>query len=71
MKRRIWKIEFSKVEQLFQSYKKFIKEYLNNDSISVLREIKEYAIIFKNNFDANIINDNLTADSGVETRDFF
>jgi uncharacterized protein with ParB-like and HNH nuclease domain len=60
------KIEFSKVEQLFQSYKKFIKEYLNNDSISVLKEIKEYAIIFKNNFDANIVNDNLTADSGIE-----
>jgi uncharacterized protein with ParB-like and HNH nuclease domain len=60
------KIEFSKVEQLFQSYKKFIKEYLNNDSISVLKEIKEYAIIFKDNFDANIVNDNLTADSGIE-----
>jgi uncharacterized protein with ParB-like and HNH nuclease domain len=60
------KIEFSKVEQLFQSYKKFIKEYLNNDSISVLKEIREYAIIFKDNFDANIINDNLTANSGIE-----
>jgi uncharacterized protein with ParB-like and HNH nuclease domain len=60
------KIEFSKVEQLFQSYKKFIKEYLNNDSINVLKEIKEYAIIFKDNFDANIVNDNLTADSGIE-----
>ena len=60
------KIEFSKVEQLFQSYKKFIKEYLNNDSIGVLKEIKEYAIIFKDSFDANIVNDNLTADSGIE-----
>jgi uncharacterized protein with ParB-like and HNH nuclease domain len=60
------KIEFSKVEQLFRSYKKFIKEYLNNDSTGVLKEIREYAIIFKDNFDMNIINDNLTADSGIE-----
>jgi hypothetical protein len=60
------KIEFSKVEQLFQSYKKFIKEYMNNDSIGILKEIKEYAIIFKDNFNANIVNDNLTADSGIE-----
>jgi uncharacterized protein with ParB-like and HNH nuclease domain len=60
------KIEFSKVEQLFQSYKKFIKEYLNDDSIGVLKEIKEYAIIFKDNFDANIVNNSLTGDSGIE-----
>jgi hypothetical protein len=54
------------VEQLFQSYKRFIKEYLNNDSIGVLKEIREYAIIFKDNFDANVVNDNLIADSGIE-----
>jgi hypothetical protein len=60
------KIEFSKVEQLFQSYKRFIKEYLNNDSVGLLKEIKEYAIIFKDNFDANIVDDSLTANSGIE-----
>jgi uncharacterized protein with ParB-like and HNH nuclease domain len=60
------KTEFLKVEQLFQSYKKFIKDYLNNDSDGVLKEIKEYATLFKDNFDANIVNYNLTADSGIE-----
>jgi hypothetical protein len=39
---------------------------LNNDSVGVLKEIREYAIIFKDNFDANLVNDNLTADSGIE-----
>ena len=60
------KIEFSKVEQLFQSYKKFVKEYLNNDMIAILKEMREYAIVFKDNFDVNVVNDNLTADSGIE-----
>jgi hypothetical protein len=60
------KIEFSKVEQLFQSYKTFIKEYLNNDTVIILKELKEYAVIFKDNFDPKVIEDNLTADSGIE-----
>jgi uncharacterized protein with ParB-like and HNH nuclease domain len=60
------KIEFSKVEQLFQSYKKFIKEYLNNDTVTILKEIKGYAVIFKDNFDPKVIEDHLTADSGIE-----
>jgi hypothetical protein len=60
------KIEFSKVEQLFQSYKIFIKEYFNNDAINILKELKEYAVIFKNNFNPKVIEDNLVADSGIE-----
>jgi uncharacterized protein with ParB-like and HNH nuclease domain len=60
------KIEFSKVEQLFQSYKTFIKEYMNNDTITILKELKEYAIIFRGNFDPKVIEDDLTADSGIE-----
>jgi uncharacterized protein with ParB-like and HNH nuclease domain len=60
------KIEFSKVEQLFQSYKKFIKEYLNDDKILILKEIKEYALLFKNNIDSEIIDDDLTPDAGIE-----
>jgi hypothetical protein len=60
------KIEFSKVEQLFESYKKFIKEYLNNDKKSVLNEIKEYAEVFSSNFNYDIIESELTADFGIE-----
>ncbi|MBS1572829.1 MAG: DUF262 domain-containing protein [Bacteroidetes bacterium] len=60
------KIEFSKVEQLFESYKRFIKEYLNNDKKSILAEIKDYALIFQENFDYEIIEVELSDISGIE-----
>ena len=60
------KIEFSKVEQLFESYKKFIKEYLNNDKNAILAELKEYALIFQESFDYDIIENELTDEYGVE-----
>jgi uncharacterized protein with ParB-like and HNH nuclease domain len=60
------KIEFSKVEQLFESYKKFIKDYLNNDKKSILSEIKDYALLFQENFDYDIIENELTNNSGIE-----
>lgn len=60
------KLDFSKVEQLFQSYKKFIKDYMNNDTITILNELREYAIIFRNNFDSKIIEDELAPNSGIE-----
>jgi len=60
------KLEFAKVEQLFQSYKKFIANYLNNDKESLLKEIKEYAVVFKDNFDQSIIEDDLTPEAGME-----
>lgn len=60
------KIEFSKVEHLFESYKKFIINYLNNNKNSILTEIKDYALIFKENFDSDIIQKELTGNSGIE-----
>ena len=60
------KIDFSKVEQLFESYKKFIKEYLHNDKNSVLTEIREYALIFQENFDYDIVQKELPHSSGIE-----
>ncbi len=60
------KIEFSKVENLFESYKKIIQTYLGNDKNGILKEIKEYALIFRNNFDFTIIENELTAQSGIE-----
>jgi len=59
------KIEFSKVENLFESYKRFIRDY-NLDKTEILKEIKEYAILFKNNFDFDIISNELTAENGIE-----
>ena len=60
------KIEFSKVENLFESYKSFIKNYFNNDKNAILAEIKEYAQIFCSNFDHEIIENELPANSGIE-----
>jgi len=60
------KIEFSKVEQLFESYKKFIKDYLNNDKKSILSEIKDYALLFQENFVYDIVENELTNNSGIE-----
>ena len=59
------KIEFSKVEILFESYKKLIKEY-NLDKKELLIEIKEYAKLFKENFNYDTIWQELTDDFGIE-----
>lgn len=59
------KIEFSKVESLFESYKRFIKDY-NLDKTEILDEIREYAILFRDNFDYDIVNNELTNESGIE-----
>ena len=60
------KIEFSKVENLFESYKKIIQTYLGNDKNGILKEIKEYALIFQENFDFSTIENELTAQSSIE-----
>lgn len=60
------KIEFSKVEQLFESYKKFIKDYLNNDKKSILTEIRDYALLFQENFEYKVVENELTNTSGME-----
>lgn len=59
------KIDFSRVEHLFESYKRFIRDY-GLDKTEILEEIKEYAILFKDNFDFDIIENELTAESGIE-----
>ena len=60
------KIGFSKLEQLFESYKKFIKIYLNNNKNSILTEIKEYAIIFQENFDYDIVDKELPKNDSID-----
>ncbi|MCQ4035056.1 DUF262 domain-containing protein [Kaistella montana] len=59
------KIDFSRVENLFESYKRFIKDYgLNKDAI--LKEIREYALLFINNFDSEIVKEELPSTDGIE-----
>ena len=58
------KINFSIVDSLFESYKKFIKDYKLNKS-EILDEIKEYALLFKENFSYEIVGSELTSESGV------
>lgn len=60
------KIEFSKVEHLFESYKSFIKNYLGGNKKVILEEIRSYALLFMENFDYTIIEKELTEKSGIE-----
>ncbi len=59
------KDEFTKTVGLFNSYKKFIKNY-NIDKFELIAEIKEYAKVFQKYFDNEIVDSELTANSGIE-----
>ena len=60
------KQSFTKVDKLFDSYKRFIKTYLADNKKAVLKEIKEYAALFRNTFDSSVINKELPAEAGIE-----
>lgn len=59
------KDEFTKVEGLFDSYKKFIKKY-NINKLELIAEIKEYAKVFQDNFDIEIIDSELSDTNNIE-----
>jgi uncharacterized protein with ParB-like and HNH nuclease domain len=59
------KIEFTKVDGLFESYKNFIRNY-NIDKLQLIAEIKEYAKVFQNNFDIDTIDSELPDNSSIE-----
>lgn len=59
------KDEFMKVEGLFESYKKFIKKY-SVDKFALIAEIKDYSNVFRNNFDAEVIDRDLSDSNSVE-----
>jgi len=59
------KVEFSKLEILFESYKKLIKDY-NLDKKKLLKEIKIYADIFYANFNLEIVEQELTPQYGID-----
>lgn len=60
------KIGYSKVENLFESYKSFIKDYYSGDKNSILDEIKTYATIFIEHFDYEVVEKELVSDSGID-----
>ena len=57
---------YAKVEHLFESYKNFIRSYFNDDKEAILSEIKEYALLFKKNFNYEILGEELTQDFGID-----
>lgn len=60
------KLSFSKVEKLFDSYKVFIKKYLNDDKQRLLDDIKEYATIFRRTVSIDVIDKELPPSAGLE-----
>jgi len=59
------KIAFSKVESLFESYKTLINVY-GLSKTTILNEIKEYASLFRNYINPEVIENEINKDSGIE-----
>lgn len=59
------KDEFSRVENLYESYKKYITNY-HVDLQNLLNEIKAYASVFHDTFDPSILEQELPKDAGIE-----
>ena len=60
------KISFSRVEALFPSYKKFVEVYLGGDKRAILNEMADYAVVFRNAIDGNIVDEELPPKAGIE-----
>lgn len=59
------KLAFSRVDKLFDSYKQFIEKFYSGKKLALLKEIKEYADVFRKTFDSGIIADELPVEAGV------
>ena len=59
------KKQYTKVDGLFDSYKSFISEY-NIDKQELIEEIKQYALVFKYNFDIEVLDSELPAESSMD-----
>ena len=60
------KIAFSKVDKLFDSYKKFIERYCGGDKDALRLEIREYALLFQKTFDPEVVLRELPAQAGLD-----
>jgi uncharacterized protein with ParB-like and HNH nuclease domain len=56
---------FTKVDGLFDSYKKFIQDF-NINKATLIQEIKEYAEIYRTNIDFDVIDRELSPNYGIE-----
>lgn len=56
---------FTKVDGLFDSYKKFIIDY-SIDKVLLIQEIKEYAKLYRENIDFDVVDRELSASYGIE-----
>lgn len=59
------KKNLGKVEGLFDSYKTFIREYKISKP-ELIQEIKNYAIVYKNNIDHDAVENELPSEYGIE-----
>ncbi len=59
------KIAFSKVDKLFESYKKFIEKYCHNDKTALRDEIQDYAILFQKTFTPKVVEQELIGEAGL------
>lgn len=59
------KLEFSRLEQLFYAYKKFVEVYLQHDKKQLLTEIRAYATTFRENFNYGVLDSDLTGQSAM------
>jgi len=59
------KKRLSKFSGLFESYKEFMKLY-KIEKESLIREIKDYAIIYKNNINYDLIDKEISCEYGIE-----
>lgn len=60
------KVLFSKVDKLFESYKKFIDKYCGGNRTALRDDIRDYANLFRKIFDPEIVNNELPAQAGLE-----
>lgn len=56
---------FTRVDGLFDSYKRFIVEYHINKE-DIIKEIKEYALIYRENIDFDVVKRELPESFGIE-----
>ena len=59
------KKDFTKVDGLFDSYKEFITAY-DIDKTSLIREIKKYANLYRQEIDFDVVERELTQDFGID-----
>ena len=57
---------FTKVDKLFESYKKFIEKYCGGDHKALREEIRNYAKLFRQIFNPEVVESELSAEAGID-----